>query len=403
MKAYFSVIGIGLGHASRCISIAEELGKEGVECVFSTYGKAAKIAEKEGFRTYRSKPLMWYEDEKGHVDFEKTILKSPIIFYRMIQHFKDEKKRIEMENPDVIISDSRYAIIPASKYSGAPRIYITNQPKVYMPRPTKGTNGGLEGFNPLEKLGQWWNYKLLSGHDKILLPDFPMPNSISYRHMRMDDAPEVFKNKTEFVGPIAPHRPNGYATDHVKEVCQKYEVEPDEFIYISFSGPGTVKKDIHDAIFELFDDYDLPAIMGSGKPGEFKIHNRGDLKIVDGWIDEKDRESLLEGAKLVISRAGLCTLSEIAAFGKKAIVIPQPNQPEQETNARGIEKFGLAKKIEPYEITAEILDKRIKELLNSSKACTDAERCKEMTESWLGEEKSADIIMDMLENGVKNS
>lgn len=402
MKAYFSVIGIGLGHASRCISIAEELEKEGIECVFSTYGKAAKIAEEDGFRTYRSKPLMWYVDEKGHVDFEKTILKSPIIFYRMIQHFRDEKKRIEKEDPDVVITDSRYSIIPASKYADAPRVYITNQPKVYMPRPTNGTNGG---FNPLEKLGQWWNYKLLSGHDKILLPDFPMPKSISYRHMRIGDAPEVFKNKTEFVGPIAPHRPNGYATNHVEEVCKKYEVEPDEFIYISFSGPGTVKEEIHDAIFELFRDYEYPAIMGSGKPGDFQIHHKGNLKIVDGWIDEKDRESLLEGAKLIISRAGLCTLSEIAAFGKRAVVIPQPNQPEQETNARGIEKLGLAKKIEPYEITDEILDKRIRELLRSSKACTDAERCKKMIDSWIGEKKSAEIIMDMLENGtdVQNS
>ena len=391
MKVYFSVIGIGLGHISRCLSVAKHLRSNGVECVFSSYGKAACLARKNGFKTYESNKIMWHQNSNGQIDFEMTLLKSPIIFRGMVKHFRHEYNKVRKEDPDLVISDSRYSIIPATGDLDIPRLYITNQPKILMPHKN---NGQKRFLHYLEEWGSNFNYKLLSGQDKILLPDFPLPHSISERHMRFNGAPEKFTDKTEFVGPIAPHRPNGASNERIKEVCNKYGVEPGKFIYIAFSGPGEVKEEIHDAIYHLFPDFDETVLMGTGKPGDFKIHNKGNLRLVDGWIEE--REELMEGADIVISRAGLCTLSEIAAFGQKAVVIPQPNQPEQESNASGVEKLGFARKLEPEDTSKKTLERAIDEVRNSPDVSKAAKKWKKRAEKWKGEEKIADIAMNYL-------
>lgn len=389
MKAYFSVMGIGLGHMARSVAIAKELRAEGIECVFSTYGDAARISEDEGFKTYKSDPMMWYEDEKGHLDYRKTVLKGFWLFKGMTHHFSDERKRIDEEEPDIIISDSRYTVIPASKISSAKRIYITNQPRIYLPHPDNA-HGVRDPNCILERIGNWWNYNLLSGQDAILIPDFPKPHSISYRHMFFDGAPSDFEDKIQMVGPIAPHRPDGLTEQGVEEVCKKYGVEPGNFIYIAFSGPGTIKKEIKKAIYDLFDGFSTPAIMGTGKPGEFSVHERGNLRLIDGWIEE--RETLMDASKLVVSRGGLSTLSEIVAFGKKAVVIPQPNQPEQQSNAEGMERLGMAIEIDPTDIDRKTLKLAIEELLDSDEASKKAEKYRKMSREWIGEKRAAELI-----------
>ncbi len=394
MKVYFSVMGIGLGHITRCLAITKHLQKYDIDCVFSSYGKASDIAAKEGFKSYNSKPLMWNQTINGDVDFETTFMKSFLTFKQMASHFKDERIRIKKEKPDLIVADSRYSIIPASKVAKAPRIYITNQPTVFLPEPKK-TNKNI--ILPLQKISNWFNYRVLSGHDKILLPDFPQPYSISTKHMSFNRAPKKFKKKIDFVGPIASNRPEHTTEKRVREVCEKYNVEPGKFVYIAFSGPGRVKKEIHDAIFDLFPDYNTPAIMGSGSTGAFRIHEKGNLYLVDGWI--KERAELLDACSIVISRAGLSTLSEIVAFGKKTIVIPQSNQPEQESNALGIENLGIGKKIKSKDITKKVLKENI-EFLRSSDI--DVKKIKDLAKKMNGEKKSAEIILKYLEKkGLK--
>ncbi len=392
MKVYFSVVGIGLGHMVRSLSIAEKLEERGVDCVFSSFGKAVELAKKEDRTVYESEPLMWVQDEDKHVDVGKTLLRTPIVLKKMLDHFEDEYRRIRKEEPDLMVTDSRYSTFPASQGAGIPRVYITNQPKVCLPI------NGKKNSSVLERVGNWFNYRLLSAQDAVLLPDFPNPNSISSWNMDLSEAPEELLEKAHFVGPIAPHRPDGVSNEKIESICEKYGVEPNNFIYIAFSGPGEISSRLKEAIFQAFPEYDIPAIMGTGKPGEFEIHEEGNLKLVDGWIE--DREELLAGAELVLSRAGLCTLSEITAFGKKAVVIPQHNQPEQKSNAEGIEGLGLAKEVKPEEIDEERLLRAVEEMRRSRSSTEAADEWKERSKDWIGEEKSTDIIMKILnENG----
>ncbi len=393
MKVYFSVIGIGLGHITRCMSVADQLSREGIECVFSSYGKAAEVSRQKGYETYTGKPLMWYENELGHVDFERSILCGLLLFKRIARHYVEEDRLLKKLKPDLVVCDSRYSTIPASKNLNVPRVYITNQPRVYMPRTNNGHDNG-SGY--LEYMGSKLNYSLLSGHDSILLPDFPLPYSVSERHMRFQEcAPRCFVEKTRFVGPISSTRPGHRTEEEIEDICSLYDVTPGEFVYIAFSGPGVIMKSVKGSLISLFKDYETPSVMGTGEPGATKVHHKGNLRLVRGWID--DRDALIQGAKVVISRAGLSTLSELLVYGKRAVVIPQGNQPEQESNSHGMEKLGSAKSIYPGDVNPDSLREILTHVEHSREIGRSAERVRSMAARWKGEENSAKIILELLE------
>ncbi len=81
----------------------------------------------------------------------------------------------------------------------------------------------------------------------------------------------------------------------------------------------------------------------------------------------------LSAADLVINRAGAMTLSELAALGKPAILIPSPNVVDnhQYKNAKVLADAGAAVLIEEKDLTDGLLAKTIDELF-SDRAKTDA-------------------------------
>lgn len=84
------------------------------------------------------------------------------------------------------------------------------------------------------------------------------------------------------------------------------------------------------------------------------------------WID-KEYPEILQEADLVISRAGINTLTELAYLGKPAIVVPLPYlyQNEQNKNAKYFEEFGLVKVLPQSQLSAETLFQKIKNMIGN--------------------------------------
>lgn len=80
-----------------------------------------------------------------------------------------------------------------------------------------------------------------------------------------------------------------------------------------------------------------------------------------------DMDKVLKRADLAVTRAGAITVSELAALGKPAILIPSPNvtNDHQTYNARTMEKNGAAVLLPESELSAEVLAGQIKILLSS--------------------------------------
>ena len=96
------------------------------------------------------------------------------------------------------------------------------------------------------------------------------------------------------------------------------------------------------------------------------------------YIDDMPR--VLAAADVVMCRGGAGTLSEISARGVPAIIVPSPNVTDnhQFKNASELGALGGAVVIEEKDVTAELLYKTAKELLE------DAKKRAEMSENLLG-------------------
>lgn len=115
-------------------------------------------------------------------------------------------------------------------------------------------------------------------------------------------------------------------------------------------------------------------LMGTGKYHQYDDvmarfkKNHVNIEDIDGITIQEyiyDMDVALAAADLVISRAGASTLSELTALGKPAVLVPSPyvTGNHQEHNARAVENNGGAKVILEKELTADILEDAVAQIL----------------------------------------
>lgn len=106
-------------------------------------------------------------------------------------------------------------------------------------------------------------------------------------------------------------------------------------------------------------------ITGDSKFDDFerlrKLREPGERYKVRKWIG-KEYGEVLQKADLVVCRAGINTLMELAVLGKPALVIPIPNK-EQEGNAKYFEELGLIRQLPQSKLSPEKLLKEINFML----------------------------------------
>lgn len=116
---------------------------------------------------------------------------------------------------------------------------------------------------------------------------------------------------------------------------------------------------IHAAGDNKFADFErLGQLKRSGKLGKL-----GEKYLVKKWIG-KEYGLVLQKVDLVVCRAGINTLTELAFLGKPALIIPIPNS-EQQVNAKYFQALGLVKVLPQSELSGETLFKNIKFMLNN--------------------------------------
>lgn len=90
-----------------------------------------------------------------------------------------------------------------------------------------------------------------------------------------------------------------------------------------------------------------------------------DIEIVP-YID--NMAEVMAAADVVVARSGAITVSELAALGKPAVLIPSPNvvRNHQEQNAREFEKNNAAVVITEAELSGEVLFTRLMDMISDS-------------------------------------
>ena len=132
-------------------------------------------------------------------------------------------------------------------------------------------------------------------------------------------------------------------------------------------GSHIINQTIESSLDELTKIAKIIHVTGQNKFADYeRLEKKQNEKyIVKKWIGE-EWGGVVSKVDLVISRAGINTLSELAFLGKPALVVPIPYlyADEQNENAKYFESLGLVKIIPQAKLSKELLLKNIKLMLN---------------------------------------
>lgn len=107
------------------------------------------------------------------------------------------------------------------------------------------------------------------------------------------------------------------------------------------SGPEPHRGLMEEALLRWMLADQEPALLIAGRPGA-EVRVEGNVTV---WPDPSARElaGALKGAETVVCRSGYSSLLDLAALGKRAVLIPTPGQPEQVYLAKHwANAFGMA-------------------------------------------------------------
>ncbi len=374
-RIYFSPCGIGLGHASRNMPIAQELRRRGAEIIFSSYLEGIDYTAKHGFRVLPAPPISMSNDSSGSIDLKMSSINQGVkALPTFMRQVNAEIKYLKAFEPDAVVSDSRLSSIFAAKMLGLPILLILNQftPLIPMKKDMFMLSKVGDGVI-MTLIGRGWGYA-----DKILIPDFPAPNTLSIDCLRI---PGPYQKKVELVGAILPKRPEE-ARDRC-DVRAELDVAPEQrLVYAGISGPRAERLPLLKLLTPIFESFpdEYRVVMSMGDPnGDSKPVRNGSL-IKVSWVKEKF--DLLNACDLVISRGGHETMMQSICYGKPAVIIPVANHPEQYGNARRAQELGVAHAIHQRNIERDGLLLLVEEMLGDE---SYAERLAELNMSHLGD------------------
>jgi len=384
MRAYFTPNGLGLGHVSRCIPLAETLREKGDEILFSSYLDGLTYLQKSDFKYLDAPPIAHMVQKDGTIDFRLTTAR-PGPFGSILITLNQlgfELRTMGEFKPDVVVSDSRATPIVAAKMLNVPRITVLNQFQVVIPRRRRFLRlAKLADAGVLTIVGKIWSLS-----DKILMPDFPAPFTISWNQK----IPPRYSSKIRLIGPILPTYPNQLPS---KEVLRR-ELGVDErpLIFAPISGPIMEKAYFEGILQQALKKFprSYQILMTLGNPKHKKnVVKKGDFTVYH-WV--KNRFEFLKACDLVICRGGHGSITQSMAYGKPMIIVPTPNHSEQATNSRRAEALGIARVIDQGKLDSSTLLKAAEEILGKNHY---SERASEIPAQLKGSNAVAEAVEEI--------
>lgn len=289
----------GLGHATRCIPIINELISQNCEVYIAAGGSSFFLLKKEYpstvfLRIHNYK--IRYSRNKRWLPF-KLFLQFPGIIFSIWKEKLWLKKIINKYSIDAVISDNRFGMYSKK----IPSVYITHQLLI------------KTGNFFSEKFVQKVHYYFIKKFSKCWVPDFK-ENGFAGGLSHQENMP----SNILYLGPLS-------RFEKQNDVPEIYD------ILISVSGPEPQRTIFEKMILSQLKASDKKILFVRGLPEENKelASNIESLKIVNHLSgDELNRA--FQQSRLIISRSGYTTIMDLMKLGKKAILVPTPGQTEQE-------------------------------------------------------------------------
>jgi UDP:flavonoid glycosyltransferase YjiC (YdhE family) len=356
-KVYMSLYGVGLGHASRMLLVANRLAEEGTDIKFSSFGDAVNYVNMHGFECFDVPPVEFaWSPDKGF-SIKSSITKLPENFVHFMGQCGCEGSNITKFNPAVVVSDTRLSSLVIAKMLGLPTITILNQVKLlFSPRLREVRVARMFERCIGEFLGGLWALS-----DSVLIPDLPPPYTLSEENLWQVGS---VSKKLEYIGFMAPKSVvNEEYIDKVAKLLGFDRNKPTVFAHIS--GPSATKMLVLKKIIEAMQSVEnIQFVVSEGKPNGDTVPR----KIHNGWYFEwcPVKDEIFAMSNLLIMRGGHSTLAQAIQYGKPVVTIPIENHGEQLGNAKKVEKIGMGLMLAQKDLRPENISDAVQQVMNDS-------------------------------------
>ncbi len=383
-RLYFTPYGVGLGHASRLLVLANRLKEFGWESRFSSFGEAKSYLNVHGYECNIIPPVEFLWGKEGDFSVKHNITKIPRWITNVPIQINKEINYLKKFNPNIIISDSRISSLIAGKMLDIPTILLINQIKLLL-TPSLRKFQIVKFFETCfgEAMGGLWNIS-----DRILIPDLPPPYTISEDTI---NSVISIKSKLNYIGFIAPKKIISSAK--VNSVAESLQIDKNKLlVFVHISGPKETRKPIIVKIIEACQNItNIQFIFSEGKVNGDTIPKKISNNI---WYYEwcPYRDEIFHLSNILIIRGGHTAISQAIQFGKPFISIPIENHGEQLSNSNKIEKLGIGITLNPKIINTTIIKKSIEDIIYDNKYNKKALQLMEISNKLDGIENIKNII-----------
>lgn len=387
--AYFAPYGVGLGHASRLVMVADQLRSNGVNVNFSSYGEAASYVSLRGYKCVTVSPVEFAWSMEGGFSVKNSLANIPLWFTNLSKQVSQEIRNMTSCNPDVVVSDSRLSPLVAGSLLKIPSIVVLNQVKLLLsPRLREFAISRLFEDMVGELLGTLWTMA-----DRILVPDLPPPYTIAAHNVWQVGSAA---RKLEYVGFAAP-KPH-VSKESIDRVAQQLGFDRSKpVVFVHVSGPAQTRPALIKVSLEAVKKLDskIQFVISEGNPkGEGEPRRLGESSWYYGWCPVRDEVFAL--SDLLVLRGGHVALSQAIQFGKPVVTVPIENHGEQLGNSAKFAELGTGMMVHPKGIKPEQLVDAILQVLGNQKYKNKATELQRMAEKLDGISNIVRIVRSYL-------
>ena len=297
----------GLGHATRCIPIINELIRQGARVtIAASEGQKALLFEEFPQLEFIETPGYDLNLKRGVLLKWALILRIPVILKRIKKENKWLAETVEKLKIHAVISDNRYGLFHKKLYC----VFITHQLNIQSGWGSRKFVGGW-----IDKKILKWNYKFIRKFSVCWIPDLAENTSLSGKLSHPAILPPV---PVKYIG-----------------VLSRFKKEEKKIIsnslLILISGPEPQRTEFENILFRQLIATTMETVVVRGLPGT-ELPNpiaREGLKIYNHLPADKLND-LMNASEFIIARSGYSTIMDLVTLKRNAVLVPTPGQTEQE-------------------------------------------------------------------------
>ncbi|MFM2139001.1 MAG: hypothetical protein RJA57_1308 [Bacteroidota bacterium] len=301
----------GLGHATRCIPLIQELLTQGADVWLAGEGTQEALLREE-FPQLPFLPLPGYRVRYARTG---TGLAWQLLrqLPRLRQAIRNEhrwlKTMVLKHGFQGVISDNRYGL----HHRNVPCFLLTHQLRIQSP---------LGAWS--ERLLQRTHYRLLRPFTACWVPDTPGEDNLAGALAHPTRLPSI---PVHYIGWLS------------RFTAKSMPVEKDRLLVI-LSGPEPQRSIWENRLLEQLAAYPHPVTLVRGLPGHQRLIPSTSTLECHNHLDTSALGDAWQRAGFVLCRSGYSSLMDATRLGRPCIVVPTPGQTEQEYLAR----YGMERK-----------------------------------------------------------